>query len=89
MHTLRLASHFVALFSSNRHDSADFREPRATEFAVPASVRVLHLLGRRPHASDTRHRPALSGAPLVELHVDVDAWDAKQVCQVFLSREAA
>ena len=94
MHNLRLAPQFVTLFSSNRHDWMDFREPRAAEFAVPASVRVLHLLGRGPYGSDARHTPALAGAALVELHVDVDAWDARQVratppprtCRFWLSR---
>ena len=70
--TLRLSPQYACLLSSS---SAD----RATTFDVPASVRVLHLLSCRGIYYAAGHRPMPTGPGLRQLHVDLNAWDAKPV----------
>ena len=81
-HTLRLSPQFACLVSGDLQSDVDSMEPAQTgTFSVPASVRVLHLLS--PGAGfKTKYQPTLMGPSLQELHVDIDAWDAKAVRRV-------
>ncbi len=52
---------------------------QAVVFDVPASVSVLRLLSNHGCYRGAKFRPAVTGALLRELHVDISAWDIRSV----------
>ena len=78
-HTLRLTPQFACLVSGSlAEDSVNSQHGQSATFTVPASVRNLHLLSAGDRR-DTKLRPILAAAPLQELNIDLDAWDAAVV----------
>jgi len=78
-HTLRLTPQFACLVSGNlAEDSANAQHGQSATFTVPASVQTLHLQSAGDRR-ETKLRPILAAAPLQELNIDLDAWDAAVV----------
>ncbi len=81
LQTLRLTPQFACLLCSNAGQGLPgIVRPQTVSLDIPASVRKLHLRSFDGFIKSTiKYRPALLGASVRELHVDLDTWDATWV----------